>query len=215
MKKPNHSPASFCLNRALMFGAFLLAALAGCATGTSPLNDFAEAAESAYDHAAAKDWKNASAELTDVRAAMEKLARVNPAPAGFAGGITKLSAAIDAKDRLAAMSAANELTRLAAEAGRASAPKLPPEIMLLDYAGREVIIQSGKGDPVQARAAIVLVRSLWDKVRPAVEAKRGGAKTAADFSAAVAALEHNTAAGNIEALAKTLLDRVDDLEEVF
>ncbi len=135
--------------------------------------------------------------------------------AGFAAELAKLSTALDAKSRVAAMSAANELTRLAAEAGRAFSPKLPTEILLLDYEGREVMIQAEQGESARMKAVIASIRASWDKVRPVAEAKRGSAKPVAAFSAAVAALEHNTEAGKVAGLAQTLLDRVDDLEELF
>jgi len=195
---------------------FLMATVAGRAADVpAPLNDFGEAAESAYDHVAAKDWKGAASDLKDTKAALEKMSKAKLATAGFAAELAKLSTALDAKSRLAAMSAANELTRLAAEAGRTFAPKLPTEILLLDYEGREVVIQAEQGDPVRIRTAIASIRASWDKVRPVAEAKRGSAKPVAAFSAAVAALEHNTEVGKVAGLAKTLLDRVDDLEELF
>jgi hypothetical protein len=195
------------------FVLLLLAATVRAAPVPASLDAFGEAAESAYDHAAAKEWRSVASDLKDLNAALKKMTAAKVPTDTLAPMLAQLSTAVAAQDRLAAMGSANALTRMAAEAERAYDVKVPVDILILDYGGREVGIQAERADAAKFAAVLASLHGTWDKIRPVVTAKGGGAKPAAAFTAALAALEANKDGAKLPAVVK--LDRVDDLEAVF
>ncbi|MEI6862324.1 MAG: hypothetical protein WCL04_08735 [Verrucomicrobiota bacterium] len=198
----------------------LLAACAATLAASNvpaPLADFGESAEGAYDHSAANDWTKAEADVAELKTGLAKLAAEKIGPAAeFTATTTALEKSVKAKDRLSAMTAANELTRLAAEASRSFGPAIPVDVTLLDCVGRDVENAVEKADTARVKTAVTAVRAAWDKARPLVEAQKPkGVKPAAEFSATVAELEKTSGLKQTGTLAKHLLDQVDDLEKVF
>lgn len=193
--------------------------LAGCKTDSpvpKPLADFGEAAEGAYDESLAGNWSKAAASVTEIKAGLDQLAPAKVSAVGFASTVAVLEKAVATKDRLAAMTAANELTRLANEAARPFGPTIPADVTALDCVGRDLQIAAEQGDTAKVTTAIAAVRAAWDKARPLVDTKKDkAAKPSAAFSATVAKLEKTAEPKQAGALAKELLDQVDDLEGVF
>lgn len=201
--------------RVLAAAFFLSAVTAWAAPVPTALADLGEAAEETHDAVAGSKWDAVAKDLADLQKAHGSLAAEQPAAAkAFAAPIAALAAASKAKDRLAAQEAANELTRLSAEACRAYEPPFPVEISLLDYLGREINLQLAKNDPAGIKKSVAAVRANWDKVRAAVEAHKGTKQSQA-FSALLVELEKATEPKKIGELTRNLLDQVDDLEKVF
>lgn len=208
----------------ILVGLFSLLLLSGCedereeSKVPAPLADFGESAEGVYDHSALQDWTKAQVGVAEIKTGLGKLTGIVGAAdlTAFTTAAADLEKTVTAKDRLAAMASANELTRLVTEASRSFGPSVPVEVSLLDYVGRDLAIKVDKTDPAQVKIAVTAVRAMWDKARPLLELQKPkGVKPAADFGATVSELEKTTDLKQTGALVKRLLDQVDDLEKVF
>src|ERR1700693_4582060 len=102
------------------------------------LADAGEYGENIYDHAKANDWKKAEAKIDLLKAAVEKVRTdvKNQKAAGLIyPNVATLDRAVTAKDRQAAMLAANQITRDVAEVTREYKVIVPVEVVLLDCYG--------------------------------------------------------------------------------
>jgi hypothetical protein len=180
------------------------------------LVDAGEYAENIYDHAKANDWKNADAKIGLLKAAVEKVRTdVNNQKAAGAiyPNVTALERAVTAKDRPAAMLAANQITRDVAETTTEYKVVVPVEVVLLDYYGRELEIWAEAKDTNKLQATAREMRRTWDAVRPAIEAKNPA--VAKKFEGLVTQVEAAKAPADYAKVAKPVLDEVDNLEKVF
>jgi hypothetical protein len=173
-------------------------------------------AENLYDWARAGDWAKTQADLTAFRTALANLESTGHATDRHGADelLATIEKAVQAHDARALMHAANDMTRAAAEISRQFDPKVPVEVTLLDYYGRELQLWAEEGNTAKLNESRSKVRDTWEKVRPAVVAK-GGNTEAAQFDALVAQLTKATVPKDFTAVATPILDRVDSLENVF
>lgn len=205
----------------------ILVILAACRPGGVPaaLEDIEAEAEHAYDVALAEDY----AALADAASVIDA-AWIDYRPTAEADGAgADVLSAVD--DAIVGLTEAANVQGGPAVAGRAAnavsehmpelytlyGPKVPTEVLALDYQGREIVLD---GMDVAFEAAAIDVEALsstWDAVRPAV-VDAGGDAEAADFDASVERLRGlaagQDAAGLIDE-ANVNLELVDVLEGVF
>jgi hypothetical protein len=180
------------------------------------LSDAGEYAENIYDYAKANDWKNAEAKLGLLKAAVEKIrADVNNQKAAgeIYPNVAALDRAVTAKDRQAAMLAANQITRDVAETTTDYKLVVPVEVVLLDYYGRELEIWAEAKDANKLQSTAREMRRTWDALRPSIEGKN--AALAKKFEALIAQVDGAKTPADYARLAKPVLDEVDNLEKVF
>ncbi len=94
---------------------------------------------------------------------------------------------------------------------------VPPTVLVLDYVGRELMLDAKQRTSSQATADLERAVKTWDTLRPIVVAK-GGAPAAAKLDTTLADLRAALDAGDftaLEAAAVTELDDVDTIEGVF
>jgi hypothetical protein len=179
----------------------------------------AQHSEDLYDAARGNDWAAAAAHLDSLKQAASDLPVSGEASGGMKSALktqlTVLATAVADQDRVAAMRAANEVTRLAAELTNPYKPAVPTEVTLLDYSGRELELWGETGDFAKMDDATARLRRTWNAVRGSVEKQPGGAEAAARFEALVARAETPRAAGDYAAVATAILDEVDKLEQLF
>jgi hypothetical protein len=188
-------------------------ALSSPAAATEEIGHYAE---NLYDWARTGDWAKAQADLTALKTALANLKSSGQATdlLGADELLATLEKAVQAHDPRALMHAANDMTRAAAEISRQFDPKVPVEVTLLDYYGRELELWAEEGNTARLNATRSKLRETWDKVRRAVVAK-GGNTEAAQFDALVAQLAIAATPKDFTAVATLLLDSVDALENVF
>ncbi len=128
--------------------------------------------------------------------------------------IATLSQAVKTKNRQAAMRDANQVTLNAAKITEEFEGKVPVEITLLDYYGRELEIWAAQGNTAKLKATANDIQRTWKKVRPAVEAHKGSAQVQ-KFNSLVDRVVAAKVPTDYGRLSTSILNDVDNLEKVF
>ncbi|AFY93031.1 hypothetical protein [Chamaesiphon minutus] len=171
--------------------------------------------EALYDTAKAGDWTKASANLKLLQQVTGKL------PAEIAQKdvarlkltTTNLNRSITAKNKSTTLQEANQVTLIAARMTTEFKPKVPVEVTLLDYYGREFEILSASGNKAQLTKTAAEFQQTWNTLRPATQARNSSeAKT---FDAIAARIQAAKSPAEYGRLATPVLDAVDKLEKVF
>jgi hypothetical protein len=108
---------------------------------------------------------------------------------------------------------ANQITRFAALRGSEFHPKVPTEVVLLDYYGRELQVWSMAKDLGKLQTTRSDMEQTWHEVRPSV-VEHGGQVTATNFDGLLKKLEAKTP-DEYMSESGAILDEVDKLEKVF
>lgn len=171
--------------------------------------------ETIYDMAKVGDWTKASTNLSLLQKAAKSLpSEIDRQPvAQLNGTIASLSGSITTKNQPATLHQANQITLIAANMTKEFQPKVPVQVTLLDYYGREFEIGSANRDVAQLQKTTNGFRQTWNTLRPAVQARNPGeAKTFDNIVAQVQAAKSPDQYGR---LATPVLNAVDNLEKVF
>ncbi|HEY0321487.1 MAG TPA: hypothetical protein VGC66_11055 [Pyrinomonadaceae bacterium] len=181
------------------------------------LADAGEYGENVYDYAKANDWKNAEARLGTLNETLKKV-RADVKSQGAAvdrldGNVAALGRAVSTKDRQATMREANQVTLDVANMTTAYKLRVPVEVTMLDYYGRELEVWAQAKDANKLQATAREMRRTWDALRPSVQSRN--AAEAKKFEALVARVEAAQTPVDYERVAKPVLDEVDNLEKVF
>lgn len=170
-------------------------------------------AEDLYDHGKLLDWRTSAIDADGLREAVASL--------GAGGGkrllqkqIMSIDSAISRRDRRAVMHIANDLTRQAAEMMRPYSPRVPVEVTLLDFYGRELEMAAAEEDLTRLQSSRGSIASIWSSLRSTIAA-RGGETTAVRFDSVIEKLTRAGTAEEFGATATPILDEVDALENVF
>ena len=206
----------------------------GCSDGEGPepgsgevpagLLDVEGKAEDAYDQALAGDhgavvtaassidasWRGVRAELATDGAAATDLTAMDTA----VGNLKSVAAA--STDPTTVARAANAISAPMDELFAIYAPSVPPDVLALDYLGREVVLD-GMTAVASATPHIDTIQSTWTRVKPALLAA-GGQTEATNYEATISGLRaavtaHDGAAAITHA--KAGLEIVDAIEGVF
>lgn len=182
------------------------------------LKDVGEYAESIYDMAKVADWPKAQANLATLQQSVRLLEQQTPNRGSgidqLMGSIDPLSQAIATQDQQATQRLANQVTLLAAQLTQQYQTKVPVEITLLDYYGRQLEVDAASGNLVQLQATAHQITQTWQAVRPAV-VRHGGTAQAQPFDALVAQANQAKTVSDYGQLATPILNQVDQLEAVF
>lgn len=186
------------------------------------LADTGELAENAYDAARDGDWPTATRKVAALRDATKRLKsdpgqaddKVRSSLNDLATQLDRLQAAIGAKDRLAAMKAANRMTLTVAEATEPFHPTIPVDVTRLDYLGRELEIGVAEKDAARLSSTARAVDQTWSGLRADI-LKHGGEKEARAFAALVSKVTAARTVADYAAVVKPILDEVDNLEKVY
>lgn len=169
--------------------------------------------ENAYDMAKLADWPKATASLDSLERAI--VAGTNgTGDSAVRSAVTELRRAIAAKERRAAMIAANRLTEVGARLSVPFAPVVPADVTLLDYYGRELEMWAATRNTEKLKKTGAAIGETWEGLRATVE-QRGGRAEAKVFGDLVQRVREARAAAEYGALATPILDEVDKLEAVF
>lgn len=178
------------------------------------LTDAGEFAENIYDFAKAKDWKKAEERQIALEKSISELKAENVDAPQLVTATDSIKKAVASKNELDTMREANHATFLVADLTAKYNPKVPIEIVKLDYYGREIEIWSMAKDVAKLKSTAVAIRQTWNAVKPKLEAK-GAAKVTAKFESLVAQSEKAISIPDYAKVATPILDEVDNLEKVF
>ncbi|WP_373530716.1 sporulation protein YpjB [Nostoc sp.] len=183
------------------------------------LSQVGEYGESVYDMAKANDWTKATANINLLENALKSLhteikGENKPELAQLNSKIAALTQAVTTKNRISAMHKANQVTLIAANITKEFKPKVPVEVTLLDYYGRELEIWSATGNTSNLKTTASEMHRTWNAVRPSILA-RGGTAQVQKFDGLVASVEAAKSSKDSARFATSVLDEVDNLEKVF
>jgi hypothetical protein len=215
------------LSRLTLFLAISLSMSACATSGTIPsdLTEIEGLAEDAYDKALVSDYSTVSTDATAIQeywTAFREQATSDGASqndiAALDSAIPGLSdAAAAAESPVSVARAANTISASMDELYALYSPSVPTEILVLDYLGREVVLDGMEADLTAAGADTDTIQSTWDSVRARV-IEAGGEKEAQDYDANITAIRDAISAGNADEVvnqANAGLELVDTIEQVF
>ncbi len=183
-----------------------------------PLASLGESAEGIYDSAKTSDWKKADDALATLKKSAQELSGQTsisqPNRTNLEGEIAKIQSGLQAHDSLTTMKHANQVTRFAALRSAEFHPKVPSEIALLDYYGRELQIWSTAKNFGNLQTTRLDMEQTWHEVRPSV-VQHGGQSAAANFDELLKKLENAKTPNDYMSESSAILDEVDKLEKVF
>lgn len=168
--------------------------------------------EDLYDEAKASNWAKART-LTD---SLDKSASElkTSERSELSGALDTLRKAVSARDRRLALEAANRVTFIGAQLTEAYHPKMPADIVRLDYYGRELEIWAARNDIGKLVSTRDALRRTWEAVKPNV-ISHGGSAAAARTDSLLARLASAKTAREYARVATPFLDAVDELEKPF
>lgn len=184
------------------------------------LHTLGETGEDAYDLAKAKNFQA----LADRAATLQRASRdrhqtwhaLSLNAKHLTQSISQLRTAANARSRPEAMRAANRVTLFTAKlAAHLTRPRVPIDVTFLDVFGRDLEVGAALNDRVYLARAVRDLSRTWNRVRPALLARRGGRKVAVRFGALVSRVNAQTSPKQLQRLATLVLDEVDNLERVF
>lgn len=170
--------------------------------------------ENAYDMAKTGAWTAARASVDSLSTAVNALPAAGDPTEKVREALQRLDQAVARQDQRASAVAANQLTALGAQLVSAYNPRVPSDVVLLDYYGRELEIWAGAGDLSQLQLTRDALQRTWANVRPLVE-QRGGNAESSRFQQLVQKIQTARTVAEFGALATPILDEVDSLEAVF
>lgn len=173
-------------------------------------------AEDIIDLVPQSAWANVQADVATIETAWKDFQK-QADDATFDKALAALKAAATAKDALATLQAANDVSAGVIEMMTQYDSAVPADIGRLDVAIRQVIFDTAKKDSAAAKRNFAHVQALWNEVKPAV-LTHDCKKVAEQFEQNLAQQSHALEANDSAALtreAKAGLEIVDALEKVF
>jgi hypothetical protein len=169
-------------------------------------------AEDLYDEAKAANWTKARVIMDSLDKSASELRAGERTE--LTGALDTLRMAVAARDRRRAVEAANRVTFIGAHLTEAYNPKMPADVVRLDYYGRELEIWAARNDLGRITTTRDALRRTWHAVKPNV-ISHGGAAAAARTDSLVARLDSAKTAKDYAQVATPFLDVVDELEKPF
>ena len=181
------------------------------------INDVGTYGEDLYDQAKVEGWTRAKAYLDSLHIAATNLPDDQPVQrqrSALDSAIIALDEAVAARNRAAALEAANRVTYIAAQMATPYRAATPIAVALLDYYGRELEIWASQKNLPKLKETAAALERTWTALRPTVE-QSGGATAARDTDRLVARIKAAKSPAGYASIATPFLDQVDELEKVF
>ncbi|GFE69127.1 hypothetical protein [Chroococcus sp. FPU101] len=183
------------------------------------LSEVGELGEDLYDMTKANNWTKASTSLTKLETEAKRLARdlqgANQTKLKqLNDNIALLKVALATNNHNVTMQKANQITLIAANLTASYQLKVPIEVTLLDYYGRELEIWSATENTEKLKETANQIKHIWTQVKPSI-LKQGGTKQAQKFDQLVSQVSLSKSPTQYGRLATPILNEVDNLEKVF
>ncbi len=184
----------------------------------SILHHMANSAKSVYSLAKAGQWSAARKQLSSLQTIARSLP-INPTftrqeIAKLNSWIVPLENLIAVKQPLA-MDIANQLAMVASQLAIQPNSRLPIEVVMLDYYGRELEIWSTRGNPVKLKTVANKITKIWHDLRPAMQAERSSIQVQPLEDTLVALLDEAISPAEYQLLSAPLLAEVNQLQAMF
>jgi hypothetical protein len=181
------------------------------------LEQVGQFAKSLFDAAYANDWSSADEAMQSLNEAASDLPSVLPKPdlvAQLHSRLQDLGDAVKRHRQAETMDDANATTRLAADLSAEFEPKVPYEVLMLGYYGRQLELGITTSRPELLTHAVVDIRSTWDRIEPTVE-RRSDAAEVRRFTDIVVDLEAARRPSDFVAPTRAELAETDHIEKLF
>jgi hypothetical protein len=176
-------------------------------------------AEDIYDLAKVNKWNKIGKKLIELKKSEKSLNLIRNEENDFYSQrlrkkIEDLEQAISAKNRRETMQISNNITLLEVAVMGQFKLRVPTDVMVLDYCGRELEILSEEKDIERLFNLVVRMHLIWQNLIPQL-IQKGATKEIKNFSEIMKRLEIAKTPEEFNRLAKQVLDEVDNLEKVF
>ena len=182
------------------------------------------AAEDIIDVAPSGNWDKINSEVTNIAEAWKsyqaqatKDGASQALQDSLSLALSELQAASAAKDTLAIMQSANNLSAAVVNLFEIYNPAIPADIGRLDVLERQVVLDVAANDYAAAAASLANVKSVWQAVKPSVLA-HNGETVATQFENSIALQESALNAedgASLTSEANNGLEIVDALEQLY
>ena len=218
-----------CVTLAVVVACFVM----GCSKESQPddpiptdLATIESATEVAFDQALAGDVPAVQAQARQISEAWTRYQPQASRDGVSASALQRLAAAVQGLVTAAANSsvsavdlarAANAISAPLEEIYAVYNPPVPPQLLTLDFLGREVILDAKEANFGRARGDVDRLDATWQSLRAKV-VSAGGGSAANQMDAAIAAQRMALAgpdAPALEAAARQVLAVVDNIEQLF
>jgi len=183
-------------------------------TKDKAIANFGEYSENIYDFAKANQWNKADRRLNLLRKSSQALNSTGSLASKISDRLNALTQSVGARNKLASMQDANELTAYGAKLKDPLEPLVPTEVILLDYFGRKLEVSALAGDLGQLKIDTGKTRKTWNAVRDDL-VQSGGQKEAQKFDRLLNRLDVAQSPNQYGRNALVLLEEVDNVEKVF
>lgn len=182
------------------------------------LNKISDYATSIYNIVKLKKWREAEPDIARLQTSFQQLKNeMNMSNAELAqlySNITALKSSVAANSHQA-MCDANQMTLTTAKLAKHFDPKVPIEVAMLDYYGRELEIWTATENTTKLRTAVEKLRQTWEALRPSIQS-RGGSTQLENFEDTLIALvEKASSPTEYSLLATPILGEVKNLRKLF
>jgi hypothetical protein len=181
------------------------------------MTEIGAAAAEIFDAARTATWPDASASLDTLRESIQTLPTSGLPPdlvAQLRMRTADLARGVKGRRRVAAMDAANSITRLAGELSSSYETAIPFKVVLLDYYGRQLELGLTASRPAMMRQAAADLRQTWNSVEPTI-LRRGGVEDARRFTDIVVQIEGARRPADFVAPVRAELAAVDRMQKIF
>jgi hypothetical protein len=170
-----------------------------------------------FDAARTSKWQDASVSLEALGDSERRLPSSGLTPdllMQMRTRSTDLHHAVKSRHRVAAMDAANSLTRLVAELSSSYETAIPYKVVLLDYYGRQLELGLVASRPTMIRRATADLRQTWNSIEPTV-LRQGGVEDARRFTDIVVQIEGARRPVDLAVPVHAELAEVNRMEKIF
>ena len=183
------------------------------------LEALSDTAEDIYDLAKVDKWNRIRKKLNELKKYEQTIKLIRNEENDFysqrlTAKIEDLEKAISAKNRKDTMRFANNITLIEIAMFGQLKPRVPTNVMLLDYCGRELELLSEEKDIDKLSNLVIRMHLIWQDLIPLLFEK-GDTKEIKKFAEIMRRLERAKTPEEYNHLAKMVLDEVDNLEKVF
>ena len=176
-----------------------------------------DAAESLFNAANSKDWRAAAGQLEALQASVADLPgdlRKPDLVVQLRSRADNLGQTVRAHQRVETMDDANGITRLVAELATKYQTRIPYEVILLDYYGRQLELGIVAARLPLLKQTTADLRSTWNMIERTI-LERGKVDDAKRFTDIVVQLEGARSVDEFVAPARAELAAVDQLQNIF
>ena len=183
------------------------------------LEALSDTAQDIYDLAKVSKWKKIRKKLDDLKKTERAIKLIQNDDNDFLSlrlraKIEDLEQAVSAKNRKDTIRFANNITLLEVAMIGEMKPRVPTNVMLLGYCGRELEILSEEKDSEKLSNLVIRMHLIWQNLIPQLVDK-GATKEIKNFSEVMTRLERAKTPEEYSRLAKQVLDELDNVEKVF